>query len=258
MFYQYCEIADDKPTVIFLNGLSQSTLSWMAIAPVVARSFNTLVLDLVFQGKSSDEGDFRTYDQHSEDVTLLVQFLKIQKPVLCGLSYGSAVAQHALVRYPSYYHGGILMSTFAHNSAIFTATGESWKTALNIGGYPLLLDIMLPTVLGATYFEQPLIPIATMKEQRVTANPLPINLLKLMQATEVRGDFRPHLGKVQVPTLVVHGNEDLLIPVAVAEQVASNISNSEFVVLDKVGHTLNLEAIPQVNKLIHEFAGKLR
>jgi 3-oxoadipate enol-lactonase len=256
IFYQYHFVSDESPTVIFLNGLSQSTMSWGAVTPAFIGKRNVLLLDLVFQGKSTAQGEFRSYDQHAKDVTALVKFLRIQKPVLCGLSYGSAVAQHVLVLFPEIYSGAVLMSTFAHNAEIFNAMGESWKSALKAGGYNLLLDVMLPVVLGASYFEKPLIPIQTLKDLRISNNLSPENLFKLMMATESRGDFRAQLKKVSVPVMIIHGEEDILIPVSVAAQVNEFIPESEFIVLEKVGHTLNLEAIPQISGLISEYLEK--
>lgn len=256
IFYQYHFLSEESPTVIFLNGLSQSTMSWGAVTPHFIGKYNVLLLDLIFQGKSTAEGDFRSYDQHADDVTALIKFLKIRKAILCGLSYGSAVAQHALVLYPENYAGAVLMSTFAHNAEIFTAMGESWKSALRVGGYPLLLDVMLPVVLGASYFEKPLIPIETLKALRVSNNLSPDNLLRLMMATETRGDYRQQLKKVKVPVIIIHGEEDLLIPVPIAQQVNEWIPESDFIVLNGVGHTLNLEAIPQISGLITEYLEK--
>jgi 3-oxoadipate enol-lactonase len=256
IFYQHHFISEHIATVVFLNGLSQSTQSWGAVTPHFIGKYNVLLIDLVFQGKSTADGEFRSYDQHAGDVTALIDSLNISKPVLCGLSYGSAVAQHALVLFPERYSGAVLMSTFAHNAEIFTAMGESWKSALRAGGYTLLLDVMLPVVLGASYFEKPLIPIQTLKELRISNNLSPENLFRLMQATEMRGDYRHQLKKVKVPVMIIHGEEDLLIPVAIAQQVNEWIPESDFIVLSGVGHTLNLEAIPQISGLIREYLEK--
>lgn len=257
LFYQYKNARADAPTVLFLNGLSQSTLAWSAIASSFGEQANILLIDLVFQGKSTSLGDFRSYDQHAHDVAALVRHLNIENGIVCGLSYGSAVVQHLLVVYPDLFKAGVLMSTFAHNTAVFNAIGESWKAALHAGGYPLLLDIMLPVVLGASYFERPLIPIETMKEMRVSNSPTTENLLRLMMATEVRGDYRSNLGAIRVPVLVLHGDEDVLIPVAVAQEVTSHIPNGREIILPGVGHTLNLEAIPQTLKILREFVSEI-
>lgn len=238
-------LAEAATTLVFLNGLSQSTAAWGAIAPVFANTHRVVLLDLADQGQSGSCSSFNSYDAHAADVDAALAHLGCARVVLIGISYGSAVAQHLLVNHPERYCGAVLLSTFAHNTALFDAIGESWKAALLAGGYALLLDVMLPTVLGASYFEKPLLPIATLKASRVAAGLQPDRLLRLMQATETRGDYRPALRGVRVQVHVVQGAEDVLIPPAVAEQVAAHIAGASFVVLPGVGHTLNLEAIPQ-------------
>jgi 3-oxoadipate enol-lactonase len=246
---------DSDTTLVFLNGLSQSTLSWAAIAPAFYEKYRVLLLDLVFQGQSGTAGKFRSYDEHAADVFHLLNAQVKGKIILCGLSYGSAVAQHLIVNYPGAFTGAVLLSTFAHNTALFNAIGESWISALHAGGYPLMLDIMLPVVLGRSYFEKPLIPITTLKEARIGRDLSNDGLLKLMEATNVRGDYRKKLENVKVPVLVVQGEEDLLIPPSIAKEVADHIPGAGFIIIEKAGHTLNLEAIPQVISILKKFIG---
>jgi len=243
--------------LVFLNGLSQSTLAWSAVAPGFAAEHRVLLLDLVFQGQSGAPEMHRSYDAHAADVEHLLQSLGAEHVVLCGLSYGSAVAQHVLVNHPGRYKGAVLLSTFAHNTPLFEAIGQSWAKALDIGGYPLMLEVMLPTVLGENYFLNPLIPIDSLKEARIGSAPVPSSLLKLMRATEERGDYRERLRAVNVPVLVAQGEHDLLIPPRVAKQVADHIPGARFEVVRGVGHTFNLEAIPQTIALLRKFIGQL-
>lgn len=253
LYFEIQGKTDATTTLVFLNGLSQSTLSWAGIAPAFYKDHRVVLIDLVFQGQSGTSEKFRTYDEHAADVFHLLNATIKGEIFLCGLSYGSAVAQHLIVNYSSFFKGAVLLSTFAHNTALFNAIGESWISALYAGGYPLMLDIMLPTVLGKSYFEKPLIPIQTLKEARIGRELLNDSLLKLMEATHVRGDYRGKLSGVKVPVLVAQGEDDILIPPTVAKEVADNIPGSEFIVIEKAGHTLNLEAIPQVISLIRKF-----
>jgi 3-oxoadipate enol-lactonase len=250
LYFEIQGKVDSDTTIVFLNGLSQSTLSWAAIAPAFYANHRVVLIDLLFQGQSGKVEKFRTYDEHAADVFDLLQKNTNGKIFLCGISYGSAVAQHLIVNYPDFFSGAVLLSTFGHNTAQFNLIGESWVAALKSGGYALMLDVMLPVVLGKSYFEKPLIPIETLKESRVARNLETENLLKLMRATEVRGDYRGNLKKVKVPVIVAQGDEDFLIPPAIAKDVADQISGAEFIVLEKVGHTLNLEAIPQTISVI--------
>lgn len=257
LYYEIQGKTDSGTSLVFLNGLSQSTLAWAGIAPAFYADCKVILIDLVFQGQSGKAKKYRSYDEHAADVFHLLENNGIEKPVICGISYGSAVAQHLLVNYPGFFRSGILLSTFAHDTALFKLIGDSWKAAVLAGGYGLMLDVMLPSVLGKSYFEKPLIPIETMKESRVARNLETDDLLKLMQATEARGDYRMKLKSIEVPVLVIQGEEDFLIPPAVAKEVADHIPGAKLEVIEKAGHTLNLEAIPQVVKLIKGFLKEL-
>ncbi|MBI3510016.1 MAG: alpha/beta hydrolase [Bacteroidetes bacterium] len=237
-------------TIVFLNGLSQSTQSWLGVAPAFYTDHRIILLDLVFQGQSGTAPKFRTYDEHAADVFNLVGEHGRGKTVLCGISYGSAVAQHFLVNYPQKAESALLLSTFAHETVLFNEMGERWKVALAEGGYPKMLDVMLPDVLGKSYFINPIIPIETLKESRVARDLSAESLMQLMRATEVRGDYRNELKTIKASVIVAQGEEDVLIPPVVAKDVSDNIPGAEFIVIEKAGHTLNLEAIPQVVKIL--------
>ncbi|CAN5199895.1 3-oxoadipate enol-lactonase [soil metagenome] len=257
LYYEIQGKTDAETTLVFLNGLSQSTASWLGIAPAFYAKYKVVLVDLVFQGQSGKSENFRTYDNHAADIYDLLSKTCSGKVVLCGISYGSAITQHLLVNYPDFFAGGIMLSTFGHNTDLFNLIGESWINALNAGGYALMLDVMLPVVLGKSYFEKPLIPVETMKESRIARELDRDSLLKLMEATKVRGDYRNQLHKIKVPVLIVQGEEDFLIPPVIAKEVAEKIQKAEFVVIEKAGHTLNLEAIPQVIKLLKSFLIKI-
>jgi len=242
-----------KEILVFLNGLSQSTVSWILTTPYFKDQYKIVLLDFIFQGKSDKTAEWRTFDQHAQDVISVLDFLKLDKPLIIGLSYGSLVAQNFAVNYPQRLSKLILLSTFAHKTPYYDAVELSWWRALEFGGYSLMLDIMLPTILSEGYFKNPLIPLDLMKQTRQDANEDKQALFKLMRATKERPDYRPELKKISSPTLVVQGEKDLLLPVHMAQEVAKAIPQSTLKIIPNVGHTLNLEAIPQMCALIKDF-----
>jgi 3-oxoadipate enol-lactonase len=242
-----------KETLVFLNGLSQSTIAWVLSTPAFKQDYQIVLMDFIFQGQSDKTGEWRTFDQHARDVVSVLDHLKIEKVIIAGLSYGSLVAQHLGVNYGSRISKLILLSTFAHKTPYYEAIELSWWRALEFGGYNLMLDIMLPSVLSEGYFKNPLIPIELMKQTRQEANEDKQALFKLMRATKERPDYRPELAKIKVPTLVIQGEKDLLFPVHMANEVAKAIRGCKLEIIANAGHTLNLEAIPQMSKAIKEF-----
>jgi 3-oxoadipate enol-lactonase len=242
-----------KETIVFLNGLSQSTVAWILTTPHFKNDYKIVLIDFIFQGQSDKTGEWRSFDAHANDVISVLDFLKIDKAIIAGLSYGSLVAQNLGVNHSNRISKLILMSTFAVKTPYYEAIELSWWRALEFGGYGLMLDIMLPSVLSEGYFKNPLIPIDMMKAARQEANEDKQALFQLMRATKERPDYRPELKKITVPTIVIQGEKDSLFPVHMAKEVADSIPNCQLVVIPFAGHTLNLEAIPQMVAAMKDF-----
>lgn len=253
LYYEVVGNCNSNHTIVFLNGLSQSTISWLLTTPAFKADYQIVLIDFIFQGQSDKTGEWRSFDQHARDVVSVLDELQLKKVILTGLSYGSMVAQHFAVLFPQRLEKLILLSTFAHKTPYFEAIELAWWRALELGGYPLMLDIMLPAVLSEEYFKNPLIPIELMKQARQEVNGEKEAMFKLMQATKQRGDYRKELNKITTPTLIIQGEKDLLLPVHMAVEVHKNIEKSVLKVIPGVGHTLNLEAIPQICAEIKAF-----
>jgi 3-oxoadipate enol-lactonase len=256
IYYEVQGNLESSKTIVFLNGLSQSTISWVLTTPYFKTDNRIVLLDFIFQGQSNRESEWRNFDQHAKDVECVLKEIGADKIILAGLSYGSLVAQHFALLFPKRLEKLILISTFAHKTPYYNAIELAWWRALELGGYPLMLDIMLPSVLSEEYFKNPLIPIDLMKQTRQEVNGEKESLFKLMRATKERADFRTQLQKISTPTLIIQGEKDLLLPVHLAVEVSKNIKGSILKIIPAAGHTLNLEAVPIVCSEIKEFIGK--
>jgi 3-oxoadipate enol-lactonase len=256
LYYEVAGNTDSTKTLVFLNGLSQSTLAWAFVIPYFKTDYKIILLDFILQGQSDKNSECRDFDQHATDVKNLLDELQIKKASIIGLSYGSLVAQHFALLFPERVEKSILMSTFAHKTPYFEAIEIAWGRALETGGYPLLFDIMLPSVLGVDYFQNPIIPIDLMRQARADVNSDAKALGKLMLATKERPDYREKLKNTKVPTLIIHGEKDLLLMVPMANEVHKAIPNSRLEIIPGAGHTLNLEAVPQSIALIKKFLGE--
>ena len=245
-------------TIVFLNGLTQSTDSWALVTPYFKDNYRIVLIDLIFQGKSEKTGSWRNFDQHAEDVISVLDAIGASKAVLSGISYGSMVAQHLAVNFPSRIEALVLISTFAHKTPYYEAIELSWWRALEVGGYNLMLDIMLPTVLSEGYFANPLVSIQKMKEARKEANENSQAIFNLMMATRERPDYRKDLEKINVPCIVIQGEKDFLLPVHLASEVHQHIKGSTLLIIPNAGHTLNLEYVPETVKAIKDFLMQIK
>ena len=253
MYYEVHGQENAAKTLVFIGGLSQSTIAWGGYLPVLKANYRLVVLDLIFQGKSDAPATHRSFDQHAADVKSLLDHLGLTKVYLIGISYGGAVNMRFMVNYPEMLAKSVIMASFAHKPPMFNAIGLAWTNALKAGGYELMLDVMLPAVLGKSYFENPLIPIEVIKTGRKDLHLPNHNLFMLMMATAESDDYREALKQIQLPVMVMVGEEDILCTPEINQAIADAIPNSDFRLIEKVGHTLNLEAIPQSLALIQEF-----
>ncbi|MCS6821788.1 MAG: alpha/beta hydrolase [Microscillaceae bacterium] len=253
MHYEYFKHPTATQTILFLGGLTQTTMAWHAYVPKFSQKYNILLLDLIFQGKSDEAEKHRSFEHHAQDVMNLAKFLECPVINLVGISYGSAVALRILKHYPQSINKAVLMSAFAHKPPFFEAISYSWKRALAVGGYDLLLDVMLPHVLGKSYFEKPIIPIEKLKELRKENPPSITRLQKLMQATEESGNYLRDIVSVKTPTLLLAGEEDFLCTPNMHRDIAVAMQKARVKVIGRKGHTLNLEAIPETTKEIEQW-----
>jgi 3-oxoadipate enol-lactonase len=243
---------NSKPrSIVLLNGLTQSTAAWGLMYKDLSEQFNILLLDLHFQGQSNKEGNWRDFDAHAADVLQVIKVTNVTQPIICGISYGSMVAQHFAVNYPNQLSGLVLLATFAHKTPLFEAIELSWFNALKYGGYKLMLDVMLPHVFSENYFANPIIPIDVLKKARMEemSEQAPY-IVKLMTATLHRKDYRKHLQQIKVPTLIIQGQNDALLPTYMSDEVHKAISNSTYIIIPNAGHTLNLEEPAKVAQYI--------
>lgn len=253
IYYELHGKQDAETTLLFLGGLSQSTAAWLAYVPAFAAEYRILLVDLMFQGQSDNPANFRSFQEHAQDINELIENLNCSQVVPIGISYGGAVIMRLMHYFPKRIRKAVLMATFAHKTPFFDAIGTSWQRALETGGYSLMLDVMLPFVLGKHYFQNPLIPIEMLKQMRIGGDLSIDRLSKLMMATAMSDDFRQELRDISIPALVICGNEDLLCTPEMHHDIVQTLPNARYVEMEDVGHTLNLEAIPQTISLIQEF-----
>ena len=253
IYYEVVGNAAALETVVFLNGLTQSVLSWSMVVPYFQEKYRIVLMDFVFQGRSSKDTEWRNFDQHAADVARLIKQVCGEPVYIVGLSYGSIAAQHLLVNHPAVVKKAVLMSGIAHKTPYYEAVEKSWWSALETGGFSLMLDVMMPMVLSEHYFANPIIPIEQMKQNRRDMSVGSEALFKLMRATKEREDYRQKLALVKKPVLVLHGEADKLFPVELGKTVAESIPNAKFMAIRGAGHTLNLEKVPAVCEAILSF-----
>lgn len=222
----------------------------------LSRRFRVVTMDLRGFGKSAAPDSKGSIALYAQDALALMDTLKIQKAVVGGMSMGGMVSFEIYRRAPERVAGLVLISTShlppggVSEVATWRATGQQAKEAGQASLVPSLLPRMLT---GATRTRKPELGSFLgdlMKQSSV------YGWLGGGEALATRPDSTPTLATVKVPTLIVVGLEDNLLPVEVSKMINAGIAGSTLTVIPGAGHAAILEAAPIANRAILAWANK--
>ena len=114
---------------------------------------------------------------------------------------------------------------------------------------------MMPKLLGKTTHDTN--PSAEATVRRLIKQQSPIAIRSAIHRMMHRPDSTPLLPHISVPTLVVTGAEDEMIPVEESRRIASGIKGSKLVIVPGAGHLANLEQPEAFNEALTAFLAAL-
>lgn len=250
----YYEISGDgrAPVVVFINGLYQDTTGWALAVRDLSPHFRTLVYDCRGQGQSDKplEGPY-TPEQHARDLAALLDALQIARAHFVGLSNGGIVLEHFARLFPARLQKLVLADTFSHMDAVQGALLDAWGTALEAGGTGMRFLIALPWIWGAEFLERNYAAIMALRDKAIESLPTYSSLHLLHGARQ--HDARSWLGTIRAPTLVLVGEQDVIIQMHHARFLQASIPGARLHVIAGAGHAAWLEKSREFNRAVSDF-----
>jgi pimeloyl-ACP methyl ester carboxylesterase len=237
--------------VTFVHGAGGSSSIWHKQVREFRKSFNVLLLDLRGHGKSKPSlkdafNDNYTFDVITDDISEVIEHLKIKKSHFVGISLGTILIRNYADRCPNRVEsmvlgGAILKLNF--RSQVLMRLGVIFKSVVPyIWLYKFFAFIIMP---HSNHRESRLLFVREARKLcqkeflrwfKLTAEINP--LLRLFRATAV-----------EIPTLYVMGGEDYLFLPAVKKAVQNN-ENSSLLLIEHCGHVVNVEQPKIFNNLV--------
>jgi non-heme chloroperoxidase len=248
--------------LVFIHGWPSSHQMWeYQLTYFGAKGYRVIAYDRRGFGKSFKPWDGYDYNTLASDLKLVLDTLDLKDVTLIGFSMGGG----EVVRYCSQYNSERVRSI----ALISSVVPFLLKTATNPDGVPQeVFDGFIENLLddrpaflngfGKDFFGETLInhPISQASMDwahslTLVASPkATIDCVSSFSAT----DFRKDLQEIRVPTLIIHGDNDKIVPIEVSSQkTAQAIPGSVFKVYEGSPHGLFITDKDQLNSDIEEF-----
>jgi 2-hydroxy-6-oxonona-2,4-dienedioate hydrolase len=206
----------DGIPIILVHGLAVSSRYMEPLAEELAKTYTVYAPDLPGFGKSTDPKNTLTIQQLTDILMQLMKKLGIKKAVLLGNSFGCQIVVDFAVRYPKMLTHAILAGP---------TMDEKDRTFLQ---QTMRLFADLP--------REPISYIPVILRESID-----VGLHRILKNTDysLEDPVEKKLPKINVPTLVIRGEKDPIVPQRWTDTVAKSIPHAKSVTIPKAGHVIN-------------------
>jgi 3-oxoadipate enol-lactonase len=247
----------EGPAVLFLHGYPFDKSMWSEqVGAMKAAGFRAIAPDLRGLGETESSGELATMDEMARDAAALLDQLRVEQAVVCGLSMGGYVAFEFMHLFPTRVRGLVLAGTRApaDNEQEKAGREQQVQTMLRAGMVPISIATLPKLLALRTLAEKPDV-VKRVRALMVGSDPK--GAAAAQRGMAARRDYTEDLPKINVPTLIIVGREDSIRPVADAEFMHRGISDSRLEIIDDAAHMTNMEQPEGLNKALLMFLKQL-
>jgi len=267
----YYEEHGSGDPLLLIMGLAADSMAWLFQLPDFSKHYRTIVFDNRGVGRSSKPSGPYTIGQMADDTAGLLDVLGIARTHVVGVSMGGMIAQELVLRHPPRVRSLVLGCTYPEPDADIERQRQfslqQFGGKVTAGG-EMQIDL---SALDPMSFFQHLLP--NVFNQRFIDTELP----KLMQlfagalqygfsmeailgqvAAVMTHKATDRLHQIKVPTLVITGDADRLVPPANSDVLARNIPGARLVKIPGGSHGFNFETPDRFNREVLNFLASVR
>jgi pimeloyl-ACP methyl ester carboxylesterase len=257
-----------QPVMILLHGFASSTLSWQNVMGPLSRSGTVIAFDRPAFGLSARPLTWNGQNPYSPEAQVdiavaLMDKLGIQQAILVGNSAGGSQAVYATLRHPERVLALVLV-----DAAIYSGGGPpGWVKLLlrtpqmrHLG--PLIARSLLSrseTLIQQAWHDPTKVTSKTLADYRKFTQVANWDQA-LWEFTLASRDLHldQHLGELQLPVLVVTGDDDRIVPMEESIRLSKALPAAELVVIPNCGHVPQEECPEPFIKAVVDFVGEIR
>jgi pimeloyl-ACP methyl ester carboxylesterase len=226
--------------IVLIHGIGGDTTEWSLLVPELSKEARCIAVDLRGHGKSEKPDQPYTQDMFADDVAALLNTMKIDKAYICGISMGGFVALKMALNHPEKVSGLILIDTAAEMPAKTVEAGSRWAKAFVEKGLEGYIEAEIKDIFHPMFVRRH--PDAV-KEFADSMRTRDARTVQRVQQGFMKSplNLEKEINKIKVPTLIIHGREDEVVPHEEADLMHKHISNSQIALIPFAGHGALLE-----------------
>ncbi|MDH0700648.1 alpha/beta hydrolase [Pseudomonas toyotomiensis] len=232
---------DDPEPILLLHGTSASLHTWEGWVKELAKQRRVISLDLPGFGLTGPfpDGDYRV-EHYTGFLRSLLDHLQVSRIVLVGNSFGGQLAWRFALAHPERSARLVLV-----DAAGYPRNAESVPIGFRLAGIPALAPVMsrllpramIESSLRNVYGDPDKVDDELVERYyQLTLREGNRQALRQRFAQAPSGELHERIGELQLPTLIIWGGRDRLIPPDNAERFAADIAGSQLVLFDDLGH----------------------
>ncbi|MFX0136410.1 MAG: alpha/beta fold hydrolase [Candidatus Hodarchaeota archaeon] len=255
----YYETLGEGEPICLIMGWGGSSVIWYRQREMLAKSYKVILIDNRGTGRSSKPKYPYTMQMFVDDVKAVLDHLNISKLHLMGCSMGGMISQQFALTYPDMLSSLILCCTAASTKMPNVNDVDPEKLFIMTEVTPESLRSMFSLIFTTKYIDW-----LFSDDGRAEFNKLIIEMAKYPPTMKgMKNQFSAiqdhdvvnRLGEIKIPTLILVGKNDVLLPPRNSKIIHKNIANSELQILEG-GHMFWIEAEKEFNKAVIDFLSK--
>lgn len=246
----YDDVGSGIP-VLLLHGFPHNRSLWSPQLGALATAARTICMDLRGFGDSTP-GAARSMDDYADDAAALLDTLGIDRAVVAGLSMGGYATLAFWRRHRARVRALVLCDTRAGaDSEASRASRRDMQVMAQHQGSAAIANQLINGMVGPTTRLKN--PELVDELHRMMSLAPADGVVGALGAMMTRPDSTPTLATIDVPTLIIVGEEDALAPVTEARTMYLAIGGSRLEIIAGAGHVSNAERPATFNHLLSEF-----
>jgi 3-oxoadipate enol-lactonase len=246
---------DGPDTIVLVNGLADDLETWVfQMDALLEAGHRVLRFDNRGVGSSSKPPGPYTTRLMADDAKALVDELGITDFHLLGTSMGGMIAQEFAINHPAGIRSLVLSSTYAEPGPFCSRMFSMWYDMAPINGVPFIMRDVTLWAFTLDFFEHREDELREF-EAEMAAGTQPVDAYLAQLSSIMTHDTVSRIGQIQAPTLVMAGEEDILIPVALSKRLHDGIDGAEWITTTG-GHASLWEHPAPFNQAVLEFIGR--